>query len=128
MERPTMLALLEVQLQLELDEQRGVPRLAPRARALQQARASGNQPLPEREKDRRVLPPPRCAPVRLARYKCARGSRASDSPAPLPILPLLLVVVVAVHRSERIHDDPPQPDNDYHYQDDNYGQQPAGHY
>jgi hypothetical protein len=32
-------ALLEVQLQLELDEQRGVPRLAPRARALQQAPA-----------------------------------------------------------------------------------------
>jgi hypothetical protein len=36
-------ALLEVQLQLELDEQRGVPPLTPRARALQQARASGDQ-------------------------------------------------------------------------------------
>jgi hypothetical protein len=36
-------ALLEVQLQLELDEQRGVPPLSPRARALQQARASGDQ-------------------------------------------------------------------------------------
>jgi hypothetical protein len=36
-------ALLEVQLQLELDQQRGVPPLAPRAQALQQARASGNQ-------------------------------------------------------------------------------------
>ena len=36
-------ALLEVQLQLEFDEQRGVPPLAPRARALQQARASGDQ-------------------------------------------------------------------------------------
>ena len=36
-------ALLEVQLQLELDEQRGVPALAPRARALQQARASSDQ-------------------------------------------------------------------------------------
>jgi len=36
-------ALLEVQLQLELDEQRGAPPLAPRARALQQARASGDQ-------------------------------------------------------------------------------------
>ena len=34
-------ALLEVQLQLELDEQRGVPPLAPRARALRQARAAG---------------------------------------------------------------------------------------
>lgn len=37
------MALLEVQLQLELDEQRGVPPLAPRARALQQARTSGDQ-------------------------------------------------------------------------------------
>ena len=36
-------ALLEIHLQLELDEQRGVPPLAPRARALQQARASGDQ-------------------------------------------------------------------------------------
>jgi len=36
-------ALLEVQLQVELDEQRGVPPLAPRARALQEARASGDQ-------------------------------------------------------------------------------------
>ena len=36
-------ALLEVQLQLELDEQRGVASLSPRARALQQARASGDQ-------------------------------------------------------------------------------------
>jgi len=36
-------ALLEVQLQLELDEERGVPPLAPRARALQQARASGDE-------------------------------------------------------------------------------------
>jgi hypothetical protein len=36
-------ALLEVQLQLELDEQRGVPSLSSRARALQQARASGDQ-------------------------------------------------------------------------------------
>lgn len=36
-------ALLEVQLQLELDEQRGMPSLSPRARALQQARASGDQ-------------------------------------------------------------------------------------
>jgi hypothetical protein len=36
-------ALLEVQLQLELDHQRGVPPLTPRARALQQARASGDQ-------------------------------------------------------------------------------------
>jgi hypothetical protein len=35
-------ALLEVQLQLELDERRGVPPLTPRARALQQARASGD--------------------------------------------------------------------------------------
>jgi hypothetical protein len=35
-------ALLEVQLQLELDKQRGVPPLAPRARALQEARASGD--------------------------------------------------------------------------------------
>lgn len=34
-------ALLEVQLQLELDEQRGLPPLAPRARALRQARAAG---------------------------------------------------------------------------------------
>jgi hypothetical protein len=30
-------------LQLELDDQRGAPPLAPRARALQQARASGDQ-------------------------------------------------------------------------------------
>jgi hypothetical protein len=36
-------ALLEVQLQLELDEQRGVPPLAARAQALPQARASGDQ-------------------------------------------------------------------------------------
>ena len=36
-------ALLELQLQLELDEERGVPPLAPRARALQQARVSGDQ-------------------------------------------------------------------------------------
>jgi hypothetical protein len=36
-------ALIEVQLQLELDEQRGVPALAPRAQALRQARASGDQ-------------------------------------------------------------------------------------
>jgi hypothetical protein len=36
-------ALFEVQLQLELDHQRGVPPLTPRARALQQARASGDQ-------------------------------------------------------------------------------------
>ena len=36
-------ALFEVQRQLELDGQRGVPPLAPRARALQQARASGDQ-------------------------------------------------------------------------------------
>jgi hypothetical protein len=36
-------ALFEVQLQLELDDQRGVPPLTPRARALQQARASGDQ-------------------------------------------------------------------------------------
>ena len=34
---------LQLQLQLELDQQRGVPPLTPRARALQQARASGNQ-------------------------------------------------------------------------------------
>ena len=36
-------ALFEVQLQLELDDQRGVPPLTSRARALQQARASGDQ-------------------------------------------------------------------------------------
>ena len=36
-------ALFEVQLQLELDDQRGVPPLTPRARALQKARASGDQ-------------------------------------------------------------------------------------
>ena len=36
-------ALFEVQLQLELDHQRGVPPLTPKARALQQARASGDQ-------------------------------------------------------------------------------------
>ena len=36
-------ALFEVGLQLELDDQRGVPPLTPRARALQQARASGDQ-------------------------------------------------------------------------------------